>query len=400
MKQGLGMGKLLIYVTFICIAAFILYNYFKNNVANTTRIPQDMQINYIPSDFSYDMDEEDALAILNNPQRYRREFNELVYNFNVSILHHVADRMNLSDSIKMNLEPAYKEHHSYLRQLYYNDFIHLRDSTANLYEAWYANESGSATNVFNEVASKYTCFLVNHVIMSMVKSQDGKLSVRGKKVDTPCAIAMTEALRPMITRLKERASIDDFTRSKGMMEEKVEKMIAELGTVEIRDKKGLTKQMQTKIMGINVSSTDMEISAISIIKAGFDLNEYFDIKLNSKSKTVTVTMAPPKILSHEVYPKVDKLDIGWMREVNNEDFNKNFNILRREFRKDAVADGIMDKSKKQAREIMTMMMSPILSSLGGSYKLNVKFKSAPTVDFDEDEKEWAEPASEEIPFDD
>ncbi len=397
MNNGLSIGKLLIYVTFISICAFILYNYFKNSVA--TSVPQDMQINYKPADFNFEMNEEDALAILSNPQRYRKEFNDLVYNFNLSILHHVADRMDLSDSIKLHLEPAYKEHHNYLRQLYYNDFVSLSDSTANLYEAWYGNEAASAANVLNEVASKYTCFLVNHVIMSMVKSQEGKLNVRGRKVDTPCAIAMTEALRPMITRLKERAAIDDFTRSKGMMEERVEKMIAELATVEIRDKKGLTKQMQTKIMGINVSTTDMEISAISIIKAGFDLKEFFDIKLNTKSKTLTVTLAAPKVLSHEVYPKVDKLDIGWMREVNNDDFNKNFNILRREFRKDAVESGIMEKSKKQAREIMNMMMVPVMANLGGNYKLNVKFKKGPELEINASDKEFAKPAKEEIPFD-
>jgi len=397
MNNGLSIGKLLIYVTFISICAFIMYNYFKNTAAAS--VPQDMQINYKPADFTFEMNEEDALAILSNPQRYRKEFNELVYNFNLSILHHVADRMDLSDSIKHHLEPAYQEHHNYLRQLYYNDFISLRDSTANLYEAWYGNESASAANVLNEVASKYTCFLVNHVIMTMVKSQDGKLNVRGRKVDTPCAIAMTEALRPMITRLKERAAIDDFTRSKGMMEERVEKMIAELATVEIRDKKGLTKQMQTKIMGFNVSSTDMEISAISIIKAGFDLKEFFDIKLNTKSKTLTVTLAAPKVISHEVYPKVDKLDIGWMREVNNDDFNKNFNLLRREFRKDAVDSGIMEKSKKQAREIMNMMMSPVMTNLGGNYKLNVKFKKGPEIKVDDFETEFAKPTKEEIPFD-
>lgn len=398
MNQGLSIGKLLIYVTFISICAFIMYNYFKNTAAAS--VPQDMQINYKPADFNFELNEEDALAILSNPQRYRKEFNELIYNFNLSIVHHVADRMDLSDSIKLHLEPAYKEHHNYLRQLYYNDFISLRDSTANLYETWYGNEAASAANVLNEVASKYTCFLVNHVIMSMVKSQDGKLNVRGRKVDTPCAIAMTEALRPMITRLKERAAIDDFTRSKGLMEERVEKMIAELATVEIRDKKGLTKQMQTKIMGINVSSTDMEISAISIIKAGFDLKDFFDIKLNTKSKTLTVTLAAPRVLSHEVYPKVDKLDIGWMREVNNDDFNKNFNLLRREFRKDAVDSGIMDKSKKQAREIMNMMMVPVMANLGGNYKLNVKFKKGPELDVDDFQKEFAKPAKEEIPFDD
>ncbi|MFK7809556.1 MAG: DUF4230 domain-containing protein [Saprospiraceae bacterium] len=383
--NGTTIGKLLIYTFVLSLGAFIFYNYYKNNVADGgsgggisaifQQKPKDIQVNYIPKDFSYEMDEETTLAVLTNPQRYRREFNDMIYDLNLSILGHVANRMGLPDSLMVEIEPRYKEHHDYLKQLYYNDFLALRDSSSNFYEAWYENEYSSAATVLNEVASKYTCFLVNHVIMSMVKNDGGKIKVVGKKVETPCAIAMTEALRPVVARLQERAAIDDFAKSKGLLEEKVESTISELATVEIRDKKGLSKQMQTKIWGIAVSSTDVEISAISILKAGFKLDDYFKVDLNSRNKLVTVTMADPVILSHEVYPKVDKLEIGWMRELNNEDFNKNFNILRSEFRREANESGIMEKAKTQANEIMKMIFSPVLSQLGKGYKLKIRFKT-------------------------
>ena len=84
-------------------------------------------------------------------------------------------------NVMVRIEPNYQEHHEYLKQLYYNDFLALRDSTGNFYEAWYENEFASAATVLNEVASKYTCFLVNHVIMSMVESDGGSVKVVGKK---------------------------------------------------------------------------------------------------------------------------------------------------------------------------------------------------------------------------
>jgi Protein of unknown function (DUF4230) len=384
-------GKLILYTFLLSLGAFIFYNYYKNNIADGSsgggiagifnQKPKNIQINYVPKDFHYDMDEETTLAILTNPQRYRREFNDLIYDLNMSILKHVANRMGLPDSLMVLVEPKYKEHHEYLKQLYYNDFVALRDSSANIYEAWYENESASAATVLNEVASKYTCFLVNHVIMSMVESDAGSVKVVGKKIETPCAIAMTEALRPVVSRLQERAAISDFAKSKGMLQKKVESTIAELATVEVRDKKGLSKQMQTKIWGVSVSETDMEISAISILKAGFKLDNYFKVDLNEKSKVINVTLAEPVILSHEVYPKVDKLEIGWMRELNNEDFNKNFNILRAEFRREATESGIMEKAKTQANEIMTLIFSPVLQQLGKGYKLKVSFKkNAPTLE--------------------
>ena len=371
---GIGIGRMLLLITALSFIGILLYNYYKNSYSGYTSVPEDMQINYIPTDFDYELDEENALAILANPHRYRKEFEQLIYDFNLSLLHHVANRMNMADSLKVQLEPEYRKHHAYLKALYFDDFIALRDTSANLYEAWYENNQISAVEVLNEVASKYTCFLINHVIMTLLKAEGGKLIVRGKEVDTPCGIAMTEALRPMIDRLQNRAAIADFSRSKGLIEEKVEKIIAELATMEVRDKKAINKQLQTKIWGYAISSTDIEVSAISLLKVGFKLDQFFDIRLRPETKVVTLTLPNPTILSHEVYPKVDKLDIGWLREVQGVDLNKNFNMLRAEFRREAMESDIFNKSKEQVIELMNLMFKPVIAGINPNYKLKIRFK--------------------------
>ncbi len=118
------------------------------------------------------------------------------------------------------------------------------------------------------------------------------------------------------------------------------------------------------------------------MKVGFKLDEFFDIRLDSKRNTVTVSLPAPTILTHEVYPKVDKLDIGWLREVQNTDFNKNFNLLRREFRRDALDSDIMDKAKVRADELMNTMLGPVVTSLNKRYKLKVRFKESPIADME------------------
>ena len=90
---------------------------------------------------------------------------------------------------------------------------------------------------------------------------------------------------------------------------------------------------------------------------------------------MTITLPEPQILSHEVYPKVDKLDVGWMRELQDEDFNKNFNLLRQEFRRDALSSDIMDKAKQEAAELMDLMFTPVVSSFSKRYQLQVRFKN-------------------------
>ncbi|MEM6964949.1 MAG: DUF4230 domain-containing protein [Bacteroidota bacterium] len=380
--KGTSLSKILLYTLLIAVCSLLFYNYYKNSdfgsggsyTYTSPSTPKEMQIKYIPAEYEYNLDEDIALAVLTNPNRYQREFNDLIYDFNLSMLNHVANRMDLVDSIKLLIEPEYQKHHPYMRDMYYNDFVKIRDTTENLYESWYNNNNNSATEALREVASNYTCYLVNQVIMNTIISKGGTIAGAGAGVDSPCMIAMRESLAPMINRLEQKAAILDFSSSQGMMEEKVEKAIAELATMEVRDRKGLNKQLQTKIWGYAVSSTDIEVSAISVLKVGFKIDKYFDISLDSGRKRVTVTLPDPQILSHEVYPKVDKLDVGWMREVSNDDFNKNFNILRREFKRDALEDNIMDKAKVQADELMHLMLEPIVTQLGKRYKLLVRFK--------------------------
>ncbi len=371
----MSIGRLTVALLILSVVAALFYRYYLKDLGDYTMIPQELQINYKPAEFKINIDEEDALAILANPQRYRREFDQLVYDVNMSILNHVASRMGLSAEVKSRVKGEYEKHHAYLKNLYYNDFVTMKDTTSNLYQTWYDNQATNSVAILHEVASKYTCFLVNHVITSLIETTNGTVYARGKSVDTPCGVAMSEALQPLIKRMEDRAAIEDFGRSRGLMQQKVERIVAELATVEITDKKGVSRQMQTKIWGFSVSSTDFEVTAISILKAGFRLNEYFDISLNDRAGVVTITLPEPTILSHEVYPKIDKLDIGWLREVKNVDLNRSFNLLRAEFRRDAIEESqVLEKAKSQAVELMNTMFGPVVSGMNKRYKIRVQFK--------------------------
>ncbi len=338
------------------------------------KVPKEMQINYVPSKFKTQMSADDIMRIMSNPEMYRRDFNKMVYQVNIDLLNHVATRMNLPDSLKVKVETEYRKHHNYLKDLYYFDVIQLKDSGASEYEKWYENDASNSIEVLNEVAAKYTCFLVNHVMTTLLKTNKGTLYVKGKKVYSPCSVAMEEGLKPMVTRLEERAVIQDFRNSEDILEERMERVIAELATMEIKDVKGLTKELATKVWGYKVSTTDIEIRAVSIMKVGFKLDEYFDLKTDSKGKRVVVTLPQPKILSHEVYPKVDKLDVGWMRELSSEDFNDNFNMLRREFRRDAMESNVMSRSKEEVEKLMNNILLPMVQSIDGRYTVEVEYR--------------------------
>lgn len=369
MSRSQGIIVLLI----IAIMAVLAYRYYSSKPGSFLGAPAEYQLQYMPADFELNIDAETAIAILQNPKRYRREFNEMVYDINTDILTHVSNRLGLNDSLQAEVIEEYNREHDQFADLYYQDFIRMRDTSAAIYETWYEEGGRKVSEVFEEVAAKYTCFLVNKILASVIRTRNGNILAKGSDVTTPCGIAMGEALEPLIKRMQERAAIDDFSKSKGIFQEKVEKVISELATIEIRDKKGISKNMQTTIWGINVSNTDVEITAISILKVGFRLNETFNIELDSRNKIVTIELPEPTILSHEVLPKIEKLDIGWLRELENKSINEGINSLRETFRAEAIESNVMDRAKDQANEIMNTMFTPLVQGIGTNYRIKVNF---------------------------
>lgn len=376
-SAGLSKAQLIIVALILGIMGVLGYKALRGTPGSFLAKPAEYQLQYMPADFKVKINPEDALRFLQHPKRYRKEIDQLVYDINTDILNHVSNRMGLNDSLRVEVLREYERQHPQLAELYYKDFIELRDSSAAVYEVWYEEGGGKLIEVFEEVASSFTCFMVNKVIAAVIRTRNGNILAKGADVENPCKIATNEALRPMMDRMRERAAIDDFSESKGLFKEKVENVIGELATIEIRDKKGINKQLQTKIWGMNVSETDVEITAISILKVGFRLNEYFEVQLDESSKTVVITLPEPVILSHEVLPKIEKLDIGWMRELESVNINEGVNSLREAFRAEAIESNVFSRAKTQAQDLMSTMFSPIVRGIGDDYKIEVRFNRAP-----------------------
>ena len=381
-SSGAIFGKQILLLALVCIAGVIVYKTFFGDgaLSNLIQDPKAVQLTYVPSDFQPNLNEESTLQIISQPEKYRDEFYDLVYNFNVSLLYHVANRMALPDSLKRRLEPEYRKHHDYLKTLYFNDFVALKDTTAVMYENWYNDNANQAVQIFNEVAGKYTCFFVTQIMATLLKANGGRLMAKGKNVDNPCGIALSEGLKPMVERLQTRAAIMDFSASRGLLKDKVRKGIAELATYELRSRLGLDKTLSYKIFGLSISETDIRVEAISVIKAGFKLDQRFDVTFSPKKGIVYVTLPPPTILSHEVYPRVDKLDVGFLAGISGEEMNKNFNELRRQFRQDALEnEHVLDKAKLRADSVMQLMLGPVVKSMGRKYKLQLRYEETPEV---------------------
>ena len=72
-----SIGKKALIISMLAITAMILLKYYKPNIPNPigsadptlTHIPKELHNNYIPAEYNANVAEEDALAILSNPNR-------------------------------------------------------------------------------------------------------------------------------------------------------------------------------------------------------------------------------------------------------------------------------------------------------------------------------------------
>ncbi|MFM2268256.1 MAG: hypothetical protein RL757_1697 [Bacteroidota bacterium] len=382
-RQNASNGRLVLLLGLLGLSGFMCYRAFfgDNTGGGAVALPHAMQVKYVPSDFKPNLDDEKTLLILSDPQRYKDDFDKLIYNFNVSLLLHIATRMDLPEQTRQACIGEYKRQHPYIRQMYFNDFIGLRDSTSQIYNAWYESESKGAVDLLNEVASKYTCFFVTQILTTVLQTQDGKFVVKGKRVETPCSIALTEGLRPTIAKLQKYAAVKDFSYAKGMIKEKVERTIAELAVVEVKDRKGIKKQIDKTIAGYKVSTSTIEISAISVAKIGFDLQKYFNMTVDDDKQIVTLVMPQAQILSHEVYPKVDAVDVGYWAGLTESDFNNNLNTLRQAFREDLNQSKYFADAQTKATELMKTMLEPMIRGINKNYKMQVRFIQPGSLDY-------------------
>ena len=131
-KQNASNGRLMLLLGLLGVSGFLCYRAFFGDTAvgGETALPRAMQVKYVPSDFKPNLDDENTLRILGDPQRYKDEFDKLIFNFNVALLTHVGTRMDLTEQQRQLCLNEYKRQHPYIRQMYFNDFIGLRDSTS------------------------------------------------------------------------------------------------------------------------------------------------------------------------------------------------------------------------------------------------------------------------------
>ena len=110
--------------------------------------------------------------------------------------------------------------------------------------------------------------------------------------------------------------------------------------------------------------------------------------MNQAQKEIIVELPAPTILSHDVSPRIDKLDIGIIEGLDNIELNENISKLRNAFIESSYTEDVRLMAKEKANETIRNFIAPLLSTLPGDYKVVLAFdesesrnKSTESIDF-------------------
>lgn len=143
--------------------------------------------------------------------------------------------------------------------------------------------------------------------------------------------------------------------------------ISELATLHHQYRKMASYQDVAKIVEslpawrINKSVKEFVLIYKGDVKLGYDMKD-IQIYVDKITKTITITLPEPKILSHSIdFESIDVLmeKEGWFNDIKFEDFKKFFVYEQRKYEQ-ANYDELKKRAREQAQRIIFLYLSAVL----------------------------------------
>ena len=143
--------------------------------------------------------------------------------------------------------------------------------------------------------------------------------------------------------------------------------ISELGTLHHQYRKMASYQDVAKLVEslpdwrINRSIKEFVLIYKGDVKLGYDMKD-IQIFVDKITKTITITLPDPKILSHSIdFESIDVVmeKAGWFNSIKFEDFKKFFVYEQKKYEQENY-DELKKRAKEQAQRIIFLYLSAIL----------------------------------------
>lgn len=310
------------------------------------------------------------------------EFEQVVNDIYKEIIINVANNYGFSDGKKQKLLKSYSNEFSQeVVQNTFDELIQLSKSRKNLPTSSFIDvKHYQAADDFHAVLSDQICFVTNTVAtFSQLNLGDILINsdVTNFTLKKSCSYILRGPTFLLVKVMKKRGLIKDVIESKREIKKHTRIAILELATAEDTiletDTDDIVKKLKLFWWEFE-SKAKLSIEVKSIVKAGFELDDNFDIEIDPNKEIIYVTLPRATILSNSIKPEVLEDKDGFWARVTIENYNEMHRKLEEEIEKTAIERGILEEAEKNAIEQVRNMYLPLTSLSGSNFDVEIRFQ--------------------------
>ncbi|MEM6316492.1 MAG: DUF4230 domain-containing protein [Bacteroidota bacterium] len=317
-------------------------------------------------------------AAYKDDKQAQKVFSDVVYEVNSRSLVQLASRLQLKPSDVQVVKAVYDSIHPTIVVDYHNRFKAGMVSRGKI-DPITERKAYNAADQFNMTLSEGFCDLVSIVaILSTMPSQSLAISKTGK--DLLFAISCPELLNSIFPTLSlslhEAGAYIDMQSLEVALDGYLRKSIAEIATVqEVYDNIKTTKIVERVLFEKSKlyrewigdtfdSKATIEITASAKVKAGIDIDDYFQYKVFPDQSLISITVAEPKVLSREIFPHFTKVEEGYLVQINEAMLNDAKLDVNRKLNKSLKQGNILVNAKSNFEQFFEAVILPTLKYSG------------------------------------
>lgn len=302
-----------------------------------------------------------------------QEFQDSVNAVNRAVLNELVKHYALSDAEEKAVFKQYEKMSKDVVASYFKELQTLNKSRVSMPSQQFLTlKTCDVANDFSVLLADKSCALFSLVMGFSSMDTGSKMMLGGS-----CKFIAEQLLAPFVQTIKDKSLVIDLVKSQYEIKEHTRSAIAELAVAEDRLNEVLNRTFtRTFFKGglFEFSSTaELSVQADGSIKAGFALQDAYDVRIDHDSKTIYVNLPEAKVLSKDIRFEILKDENGWFINMTTERRNQAFSEFREQMERAALERGLLKVAKGHAVKLVQMLYSPITYLPGSSYRVEVQF---------------------------
>ncbi len=191
--------------------------------------------------------------------------------------------------------------------------------------------------------------------------------------DDPCVAVIESSVGRIVDRLGLIAILQSQPRCEFAIKNHLRDNILEIATVKDSFVVAHSESYNyAPLRWIRFTDSKVKTSSTAMVRAGFDLERYLDVKIDEGNSTIDITLPEPSILSVDPDYRIERVKYG-VYPIDATEITEAIAQTKMKLRQAAIESGILDHARETASSIIPALMAPPTASFFADYTVRVGF---------------------------